>query len=226
MLELPSSTAFNRRIPKQKFYDNLSVTPELKRVFIDQISVIYWRNKLATSTLNVGPGEVVTELEVFELRLNLPELNTGILQLIDREIPYHILFLLTYEDKVQAWIGYKEAAQNKQVAFKVSAYYHTEWLPLEELPLKLTGLTMDAVYEHFVRQIAGERFVTSSQATGGKGISLQEAVERDEKRQALEKQIASLQKKVNAEKQFNRRIELNLLLGKYITELQGLVGRR
>jgi hypothetical protein len=57
MLELPATTAFNKRIPKQKFYDNLSVTPELRRVFIEQISVIYWRNKIAASTLNVGAGE-------------------------------------------------------------------------------------------------------------------------------------------------------------------------
>ena len=41
MLGLPKSTEFNRRIPKQKFYENLSVTPVLKHIFIDQIKVIY-----------------------------------------------------------------------------------------------------------------------------------------------------------------------------------------
>ena len=60
MLSLPKSTEFNRRIPKQKFYENLSVTPEIKRAFVEQISVIYWRNKLAATTLNVGQGENVT----------------------------------------------------------------------------------------------------------------------------------------------------------------------
>ena len=37
MLGLLKSTEFNKRIPKQKFYENLSVTPALKRIFIDQI---------------------------------------------------------------------------------------------------------------------------------------------------------------------------------------------
>ena len=37
MIELPASTLFNRRIPKQKFYDNISVTPQLKRAFDEQI---------------------------------------------------------------------------------------------------------------------------------------------------------------------------------------------
>ena len=38
MIGLPKSTEFNRRIPKQKFYENISVSPTLKRVFIDQIN--------------------------------------------------------------------------------------------------------------------------------------------------------------------------------------------
>ena len=57
MLGLPMTTEFNKRIPKQKFYENLTVTPELKRVFIEQINTIHWRNKLAASTLNLAAGE-------------------------------------------------------------------------------------------------------------------------------------------------------------------------
>lgn len=54
MLGFPVSTEFNKRIPKQKFYENLDVSPTLRRVFVDQIRIVYWRNKLAASTLNIG----------------------------------------------------------------------------------------------------------------------------------------------------------------------------
>ena len=37
MLGLPSATEYNKRIHKQKFYENLSVTPALKRIFTEQI---------------------------------------------------------------------------------------------------------------------------------------------------------------------------------------------
>lgn len=50
MLGFPVSTEYNKRIPKQKFYDNLDVSPTLRRVFVDQIRLVYWRNKLAAST--------------------------------------------------------------------------------------------------------------------------------------------------------------------------------
>ena len=151
MLSLPKSTEFNKRIPKQKFYENLSVTPAMKTAFTEQIKSIYWRNKLATTTLNLAPSELVTELEVFEIRLTSPELDENILRLIDREIPYHILFLLEYDGKYQAVIGYKEVVSSGRAAFKVERYYRTDWLTEEELPLHLEGLTMDAVYENFIR---------------------------------------------------------------------------
>lgn len=110
MIGLPKSTEFNRRIPKQKFYENISVSPTLKRVFIDQIKVIYWRNKVAATTMNLAAGETVTELEVFEIKLNGQQLDESVLRQIDKEIPYHILFLLEYDGKYQAWTAYKEAA--------------------------------------------------------------------------------------------------------------------
>lgn len=206
MLGFPASTEFNKKIPKQKFYDNLDISPTLRRVFVDQIRLVYWRNKLAASTLNIATGEAVTEIEVFEVRLNDPQLDEAVLKQIDKEIPYHILFVLTCNGKAQAWIGYKEATASSSNAFKVSRYYHTNWMPEDELHLHIDGLNMDAVYENLVRQIAGDKLQTDS------GESLKESVERDEKKKQLEKQIAALESKMRREKQLNRRIEINMEL--------------
>ena len=214
MLVLPKSTEFNKRIPKQKFYENLSVTPALKRMFIDQIKVIYWRNKVAATTMNLAAGDTVTEVEIFEIQLSGPQLDVSILRQIDKEIPYHIIFLLEYNGRYQAWTAYKEAAMSGNNAFKVGTYYHTEWLPEEELPLKIDGLSIDKVYENFVRQIAGGALQTD------RNESLKESIERDAKRQQLEKQIAVLQAKVRKEKQLNKQVQLNTELKKTKKELE------
>ena len=129
MLGLPERTEFNKRIPKQKFYEKMDISPALKRVFVEQIRIIYWRNKLAATTMNIAAGEEVTEIEVFEVRVQEPQFDEAVLRQIDKEIPYHILFLLTCDRKEQAWIGYKEAAASGSNAFKVSRYYHTDWVP-------------------------------------------------------------------------------------------------
>lgn len=47
MIGLPKTTEFNKRIPKQKFYENIDVSPTLKKVFVEQVKTIYWKNKIA-----------------------------------------------------------------------------------------------------------------------------------------------------------------------------------
>ena len=201
MFTLPKSTEFNKCIPKQKFYSNLSVTPTIKKAFTNQIKVIYWRNKIAPTTVNLAASDSVTEIEVFEIQLNIPKLDESVLRQIDREIPYHILFLLEYDGKYRAVIGYKEAAAGK-TAFKVDRYYSTDWLGEDDLPVHLDGLTLDAVYENFVRQIAGDVLGT------GESTSLKDSVEQQKQREQLEKQIAALEVRIRKEKQPKKKFEL------------------
>lgn len=215
MIGLPKTTEFNKRIPKQKFYENMDISPALKKIFVEQVRIIYWKNKIAASTTNLAAGTDVTELEVFEVRLSSPVLDDSLLRQIDKEIPYHILFLLEYQGKYQACIGYKEAAASGNKAFKVNGYYHTEWLAEDELPLKLEGLNVDAVYENYVRQIAGDKLKTEAA-----GESLKESVALDEQKQALQKQIATLQTKIRKEKQLNKQMQMNTELKKLRKELE------
>lgn len=186
-----------------------------KRVFVEQIKVIWWRNKIAATTMNLGAGDTVTEIEVFEVCLSAPQLDEAVLRQIDKEIPYHILFLLEYEGRYQAWAVYKEAVGSGTNAFKVGSYYHTGWMEQSTLPLKLDGLNTDQVYENFVRQIAGE-------ALSGTGETLKESVERDARRQELQKRIAALQVKVRREKQLNKQVQLNMELKQLRRQLDSL----
>lgn len=217
MLGLPKSTEFNKRIPKQKFYDNLTVSPTLKRIFVDQIRIIYWANKIAPSTLNLAEGKNVTEIEVFHIQLNQETLYENVLKQIDREIPYHILFVLEYDGKYKAVMGYKEAAGSGKASFKVDRYYQTEWMPETNLPVHLDGLNIDVVYENFVRQIAGDVLQAATPQE-----SLKESVARDDRRDALQKQMNKLQAKIRKEKQLNRQMEINAELKKLRRELEEL----
>lgn len=209
MLNLPASTAFNRRIPKQKFYEELPLTPALRRVFVEQICAIWWRNKIAPATANLAPGRAVTEIEVFELQLAQPSLDEGVLRLIDKRIPYPILYLLTCDGRCQAWIGCQTAELGS-----ARAYYHTAWQSQEDLNLELCGLDTDAAYENFVRQIAGGALDAPT------AEPLPQSIARDQRRRALEKQIAALQNKIHKEKQLNRQVELNGELKRLRKELE------
>jgi len=215
MIGLPKTTEFNKRIPKQKFYENMDISPALKRIFTEQVKTVYWRNKIAVSTINLAGGNDVTEIEVFEIRLNSKELDDALLRQVDREIPYHILFLLEYGGKYQARIGYKETLLSGKNAFKVNAYYQTEWMDEDNLPLKLEGLSIEAVYENFVRQVAGDRLKAKENSE-----SLKKSVTRDEEKQSLQKQIDNLKAKIRKEAQLNRQMEMNSELKELVKKLE------
>jgi len=228
---LPESTTFDRRVPKQKFYGNLAVSAALKRSFIDEIKTVWWRNKLAADTLNLARGATVTEIEVFEIELANGELNEDILRQMDRLIPYHLLFVLTSADRAQAWIGYKEASAAGENAFKVSRYYHTDWIPREALRFTLSGLTLDKVYENLVRNIHaasqpapigrdGLRAVGEAEAAWRDDLPISANIARDAARARLEKQIAALEAKMRREKQLNRKMELNAEFKRLRKELE------
>lgn len=168
--------------------------------------------------MNLAIGKDVTELEVFTIKLSDEELDESILRQIDKEIPYHILFLLQYDDKYQAWIGYKEAAASGNMSFKVNRYYHTPWMMEGDLPLKIEGLSTDAVYENLVRQIAGEALKMRKN-----GESLEETINREEEVQALKRQIEKLQAKIRKERQLNLQMKMNGELKKLKRDLEVLL---
>lgn len=69
--------------------------------------------------------------------------------------------------------------------------------------LNQSGLGMDAIYENIARQIAGDAIVDNKQE------SLGDSVERELKRQVLQKKIKALEGKIHKEKQLNRQMKMN-----------------
>lgn len=199
MLDLPKSTEYGKRIPKQKFYENLSITPELRRVFVERIYQIVWQNKIAPSTVNIAAGEKVEEIEVFLVHLIKPLADDKVLRQIDKEIPYHILFLLELDGKLQAWIGYKEASSGDN-AFKVSHYYHTDWMEPDALTLKMQGMSTDAVWENFLVQISGIKMQQDK--------SLDEQIAAEQRQKKINAEIAKLESMARKEKQPKKKFEL------------------
>ncbi len=202
MLGLPRSTEVNRRVAKEKLYQNATLAPQTREMIKDQIDSVFWRNKLADSTMAISAGETVAEIQIFEIQLRQRELDKRVLPAIAKAIPYKILFVLVIGNEAQVWI---EAS---------GTFYNTDWQPLGGFMLKFDGLNLDAVYENLARQISGGRLGTEG--------DIEEAVDRDKQRQRLERDIVALEKKLLREKQFNKQVELNGELKQKRAELEGI----
>ena len=201
MLTFPKSAAFGRRFPKQKFYEHLEVDPQVKRLLVEQVKLIIWAYKLSPQTVNLSPGQAVGEIQVFQLALTGPELDERVTQLMDRQIPYHLLFLLERPDGLQRLrIGYKEASQSGHNAFQLRQSYQTDWACPEDL--SLTALDMDGLYESIVRQIAGDA-ITAPEAE-----TLKAAVEQTQEKEKRLRQIEALRAKMKKEKSLARQMEI------------------
>ena len=205
---------------RQKFYEKINISPALKKDFVEQIKMISWCNKIASTTTNLAEGKEVTEIEVFKIQLTSTEINEAVLYQIDKIVQYHILFLLEYNEMYQAWISFKELGINNSKTTKVEKYYHTKWFVENDLPLKLEGLNMDAAYENFVEQIRNNSESEIKNDNWSKNLTLKENIELDKKRNKLQKQITALENKMRQEKQLNRQMEMNAELKKLRIELK------
>lgn len=202
MLDFPMSTVFNKRIPKQKFYDKLCISSNLEQQFVKEIDTIYWKNKLSPETLNISAGANVTEIEVFEIVLKEQSISKNIIEVIDREIPYHLVFVLRYKDLGQIWISFKEDSKGRDGRFKVDSYYKTGWLKYDELSLKMEGLNLDKIYENFMLQVADGKLQVEN------GLGIKGAVTKAKEQEKLEANIKRLETRLRNEKQYNRQVKL------------------
>lgn len=202
MIEFPKSTFYNKRVPKQKFYSKLSVSGNLEKLFIKEIDSIIWKYKLSLDTLNISTGTYVTEIELFEIALKEQSISQNILEFIDREIPYHLVFILKYKDLGQICISFKEHSKNRHGKFKVDSFYKTDWMNYDELSLEIEGLDLDKVYENFLIQVSDGNLDVE------KDSNLKEAIEKAKEKEKLNAYIKRLEKKIKNEKQFKNQIKL------------------
>ena len=141
------------------------------------------------------------------MRLKAKDCPLDVFTFIDKMMPRYILFVLEYEGEYRLLLNYKEAADAEGATFRISRSFVSDWTScggsedLATLHLTIEGNDMDAVYEHFAGAISG--FGTHSHAHTQRIIELQTLMN------AKARHAESLQKKIRAEKQFNKQMELN-----------------
>lgn len=210
MIKFPDGTYVGKNVPKNVFYKHLEVSAKMKRIFVNDVERIIWAYKFAPSTLNVSDGKFVHEITVFEIDMKIMECPTEMFVFIDKNIPRHTIFILNSGDKRCAVINYKETVQgNASQPYKVTKTYQSDWLSSDELTLMIEGTSMDALYENFVRQVAGSKI---SELSG----TLKEDIAISQEQEALQKEIAALKKRLSSERQPQKKF----MLHKQLKELE------
>lgn len=202
MFAFPVKAEFNRVVPKIKIYANAKPSKRVKGFFVSQVEEIVWKYKLSRDTVNLPPRDGYNEIQVFEIKLKDDELTPEVLSVIDRAIPYPIIYRLRHGERVNKVAAYKRPAADGSNKWVTGTYYETGWSDKAESPAPLpVALDLKALYEQmlFAYIDLPPRF----------GESLPELVERFEAIRKLSREIKMLEVKLHREKQFNRKVELN-----------------
>ena len=211
----PSQAAVGRPVAKSKIYAHAKPTAALRALFVAQVESITWAYKLSPETINLPAKPAVPEIEVFEVALKTPDVSHSVLRCIDKAMPRPILFNLRFEGHTQPIAAYKRPSDAAGDQWVVGDYHSAPWQkdgdarPALPLALDLQGL-----YEQLLRQ----HFTIPARV----GETLRDQLDRLAALAAKQAAAAKLEARLNAEKQFNRKVEINAQLRTIRTELEAL----
>ena len=198
----PKGAMFGKVLPKNKVYEHTSPSARIKNLFVAQVEQIVWQYKLSPETCNLQATPAVPEIQVFSLTLKGEELAWDVLRCIDQAVPSPLLFELHREQEVQVAAAYKRKIEAGSTKWVLGDYFASSWLPTTtpRSPLPL-GLTLEGLYTYLLQQLLPYPALHNE--------TLQKHMERVESIKALEREREQIETRMNKEKQFNRKVELN-----------------
>ena len=198
ILNLPSTTIVNKPVPKNAFYGRSSDS-SLREFLTQEFESIIWLYKLAPATLNVEDGEYVHEIDVFYCRMKENEYSIKPFSVMDELLP---VFIIEYDGKFDLLMHHKEmSVVHGEQKWKCGIGELKRDIRIDADTLNIQGQSMDAVYNGLLSQISGLSASTKEE--------YKEQVDIRKQIGSIQKQIMILQKRIKAEKQFNRQMELN-----------------
>ena len=217
MFAYPKQAAFGKVLPKSKIYQHTRPTRRVQQLFVDQISRIVWQYKLSPETVNLPSRPGVPEIHVFTIELKAGEMDEAVLRCIDRAISFPIFYELVFEDRVREMAAYKRPSDADSSKWVVGDYFDTEWQPADagRDPLPVS-LDLAGLYEQMLRRLMP--------FPARDGESLKAQAERLASVRSKELQCRKLEARLEREKQFNRKVELNGKLRTIKKELDALIG--
>ena len=212
MFAYPKQAEFNRVVPKAKVYAHARVSRRLKDLFVAQVGEILWKYKLSPETVNLPASRGIGEIQVFELSLRTPDLHADVLALLERAIPFPLLFQLVHDGQVRFAASYKRRSEADASRWVVEGLFLTGPRPVNarRLPLPV-ALDLASLYEQVVRQ--------HIPLLARPGENLAEQVARFGTLEAKTRACRQLESRLTRERQFNRKVELNAALRSLSQEL-------
>lgn len=191
-----------RRIPKEKFYEHSAEARKLKENFVHEVERVTWAHRLDPDSLNLDGSDAVPEILILEVEAKGDDVSEEVFAAIDAAIPHPIIFEVLRSGRIRPEA--RTAAVMRLPGVKTSACRHftSRWCDaqkrLEPLPV---ALSLEGLYLRILGRIL-EVPARSGEDFEGYRVRVAE-IER------CRREVERLGRRIRAERQFNRRVELN-----------------
>lgn len=209
---LPARTKVGRVVPKNAF-DEYTNTKQ-KKLFTDCIQRISWTHKLSTDTANLDAKDV-QEIQVFKVELKQKSDILKILEIINKSIPYHIVFWVEHDQEAYISTASKHPHPTNDDVAVIDWTFTSDWFNKDDnsYAFNLKG-SLDSVFKDLCVQLTGKPELGKQSL--GSILKNQQEVDR------LKKEICKLKSAISKSKQFNEKVDLNMELNSRIKNLEKL----
>lgn len=212
----PSAAAFGRIVPKAKFYEHAAIPARVRDKFVSEVQRITWAHKLAEETIRLVGDASVPEIQVFTIDVKDQDVSDEVLATIDKSVQTPIVFEIKRE--ADAAPQTRMTAAHKALGGatpKLTGYFTTDWLSADTPRVPLPpALDLPGLYAQLLAPLLP--------ITTRSGESIAVAAERVAQARKIEREIATLEKRLWSERQFNRKVELRRRLHERTAALAAL----
>ena len=193
----PEVARFGKTIPKSKFYEHGLVPAAVRARFVAEVDRITWAYKLADSTINLPASTEVPELQILLITAKAVDVDDTVLAAIDKAIKQPVVF------EIASDLGTRMAATLK-AGTPGARYYSTEWSKDGgRLPLP-PSISLSHLYTALLEPLLPISIRAGEPTT--------DVADRLAAVSRLEREVATLERKLRAEPQLNRKVELRRTL--------------
>jgi hypothetical protein len=210
---LPSRTKVGRVVPKNAF-DEYTNTKQ-KKLFTDCIQRISWTHKLSTDTVNLDAKDI-QEIQVFKVELKQKSDILKILEIINKSIPYHIVFWVEHNQEAYISTASKHPHPTNEDVSVIDWTFTSDWFNRENYSyaFNLKG-SLDAIFKDLCVQLTGKIDLGR--------LPLDAILKNQKEIDQLKKEIRKLKSAISRSKQFNEKVTLNIKLKAAEKKLKKLI---
>ena len=242
---VPKECIEGSRIPKKLFYEEYDMSSSDKELFTKAIDKIVLEYMFSEDRINIAAYKnddiECEEVAVIRVFLHEDSKYKRICEIIQRAIPYSLIVICEYKEKVLFNVASKRINKNDESKNTVEEMVFTDWISVEKQKKNdkvfLEGLNVrewsySNLYKFYNSFLDKVKLFNASKYSSNleifNNIDVDMVKKLTDKIERLELEISSLKDKLKKESQFNKKMDLNIKIKKleikkneFIKELNG-----